>query len=609
MRLLLIVLSALALNFSQAFAGSLEMKGFERIPVQHEGRIKPLDTMARVLLRQFSGKESLGALSASDWMAETLFDPLGAANRPVFLIRNAGLRHRLGIPEHPDSLYSYAELTRGLGRTVEEAARLNERQRQGLNMDERELLRIHENALLYTQILRSFSLLLPLDIELPRRWDAPHRKTLTYLDLRKIERDVEEESRRIVQKKGDDLSKFTPEEQRIVTLSYQLNLLGGGAANNRLLRLIPDPWGESGEWLAPWALLQEGKGAPETAQLLDLWKKLAAAWDEQNPQTWNDLCKEIFFRQKKLSPGQVREDRIALELLLNRTAPFLFSSVLYALSLAGGLLFLVSRTPVWRKFALLMLIFGVTLHGSGIAARVILLERPPVGTLFESMLFVGAAAALFGLLLERLMKNGSGILTGSLAGLLIGILSQSFSENESLKLLPAVLDTRFWLATHVVCITLGYSWCIATAIFAHLALLGREETADRQQRVVHLLALLALLFTASGTILGGIWADQSWGRFWGWDPKENGALLIVLWLIWLLHGKVSGHLDHIWMLAGYAFLSVIVAFAWIGVNLLGVGLHSYGFTEGVMTGLFTFTAFELLLIGSLVYRAKRSHAT
>ncbi|MGB1077004.1 MAG: cytochrome c biogenesis protein CcsA, partial [Bdellovibrionales bacterium] len=101
---------------------------------------------------------------------------------------------------------------------------------------------------------------------------------------------------------------------------------------------------------------------------------------------------------------------------------------------------------------------------------------------------------------------------------------------------------------------------------------------------------------------GGVWADQSWGRFWGWDPKENGALLIVLWLVWLIHGKMSGHVKHVYYLAGLSFLSVIVALSWFGVNLLSVGLHSYGFIEGIALGLFTFCFVEILVLSGLVYR-------
>jgi hypothetical protein len=94
-------------------------------------------------------------------------------------------------------------------------------------------------------------------------------------------------------------------------------------------------------------------------------------------------------------------------------------------------------------------------------------------------------------------------------------------------------------------------------------------------------------------------ADQSWGRFWGWDPKENGALLIVLWLIWIQHGRIAGRLSRFAFLAAVAFLNVIVAIAWFGVNLLGIGLHSYGFITGIALALALFCAGEILLIAIL----------
>ena len=107
-------------------------------------------------------------------------------------------------------------------------------------------------------------------------------------------------------------------------------------------------------------------------------------------------------------------------------------------------------------------------------------------------------------------------------------------------------------------------------------------------------SLFALFFSLFGTILGGIWADQSWGRFWGWDPKENGAMLIVLWLLWLLHGLISKHIGQLGFAFGMVITNIIVALAWFGVNLLGVGLHSYGFTENILSNLMIFCGAELI---------------
>src|SRR5690606_16005497 len=100
-----------------------------------------------------------------------------------------------------------------------------------------------------------------------------------------------------------------------------------------------------------------------------------------------------------------------------------------------------------------------------------------------------------------------------------------------------------------------------------------------------------------------------WGRFWGWDPKENGALLIVLWLIWLLHGRIAGQMNRDAYMAGMAGLTVVVALSWFGVNLLSTGLHSYGFIDGVAGALAAFCATEIALIGALWYKAAAREKT
>ena len=100
-----------------------------------------------------------------------------------------------------------------------------------------------------------------------------------------------------------------------------------------------------------------------------------------------------------------------------------------------------------------------------------------------------------------------------------------------------------------------------------------------------------------GTVLGGLWADDSWGRFWGWDPKENGALMIVIWNAIILHAKWCGMARQKGLVALAIFGNVITAWSWFGVNLLGVGLHSYGFTDSGQFYLMMFSGFNLLLMG------------
>jgi ABC-type transport system involved in cytochrome c biogenesis permease subunit len=165
-------------------------------------------------------------------------------------------------------------------------------------------------------------------------------------------------------------------------------------------------------------------------------------------------------------------------------------------------------------------------------------------------------------------------------------------DGDTLGMLVAVLNSNFWLATHVTTITIGYGVSLVAGLMAHLYLIFSIVNPDKEKlnkifNNTYGLTLMALFFTLFGTILGGIWADQSWGRFWGWDPKENGALLIVLWHLMMLHLRISGMVQQLGYAFGVSLVNIVVAIAWFGVNLLNVGLHSYGFTDNVETTILT----------------------
>jgi ABC-type transport system involved in cytochrome c biogenesis permease subunit len=153
-----------------------------------------------------------------------------------------------------------------------------------------------------------------------------------------------------------------------------------------------------------------------------------------------------------------------------------------------------------------------------------------------------------------------------------------------------VLDTNFWLATHVTTVTFGYA---ATFVAGGIALLycglGICTTTLRGPGLKTVSGMLygticfATLLSFVGTVLGGIWADQSWGRFWGWDPKENGALLIVAWNALILHARWAGLVKA----RGVAVLAIagiaVTMWSWFGTNQLGIGLHAYGFNNTLAT--------------------------
>jgi cytochrome c biogenesis factor len=177
-------------------------------------------------------------------------------------------------------------------------------------------------------------------------------------------------------------------------------------------------------------------------------------------------------------------------------------------------------------------------------------------------------------------------------------------DGDTMKLLQAVLDTNIWLATHVVIITLGYaSMFLAGSLATKYVLRGvltknlSPQSAKRFNQMVYGIICFATLFSFVGTVLGGIWADQSWGRFWGWDPKENGALIIVLWCAVILHARWGGMIRERGLMALAIFGNIVTAYSWFGVNMLGVGLHSYGFMDQAFKWLVGYIIVQIVLIG------------
>ncbi len=585
-----------------ALAAPLDMENFRKIPVLHEGRIKPIDSFARISLKFLSESEKTETQSAVEFLAQTLFDPATAVNNPVFKIADGNLRHRLKLEERKKPLYSFTELLPGLKSTNSSIRVLIQKNKVDLNKDDKALLDIYDKAGFYVSILRSFSLTLPLDISLPEKYSSLQKKELSYIDLARLQQDLSSDVKNITAKKGEDLSRYDEDERKTALLSFQLDVISAGAQGNSAFKIIPPQWqSDNSDWHAPWEVLQKGEGSPESAKILSIWRNMGDAYLEGDNQKFLAESGNAFSEVK----ANISISKIEAELIQNSFPPFKISTGLYMLGFIFSLGFIALPRKLIYIAAAAALFTGIVVHSVGIGLRVWLLERPPVGTLYESMIFVSLITVAISLCAEKVLKNNIGLLVGSFSGLLIGLLSFSFAgEGDTMTMLGAVLNTNFWLATHVLCITMGYGWCLLTSVFAHLALLPQSISSRlrlaQTNLTLSLLAIFSLLFTAIGTILGGIWADQSWGRFWGWDPKENGALLIVLWLIWLMHGKLGFQLSRAQYLAGLSFLSVIVAISWVGVNLLGVGLHSYGFADGYFYGLSAFTILEILLIGCLL---------
>ncbi len=266
-----------------------------------------------------------------------------------------------------------------------------------------------------------------------------------------------------------------------------------------------------------------------------------------------------------------------------------------------------------RNTSLFLLVLAFLLHTAALILRMWISGRPPVTNLYSSAIFIGWGVVLGSFFIELLLKRGIGNLIGASVGAATLVIAHYLArdEGDTLGVMQAVLDTTFWLATHVVCITLGYvatlvGGCMGIAYCVMAVLKPRDAGINPSDKptdefklfgkMVYGVVCFAIFFSLVGTVLGGLWADDSWGRFWGWDPKENGAMMIVLWNAIILHAR-WGRLVRDYGTAVLAIVgNIVTAWSWFGVNELKAGLHSYGFTEGRLLAMVGFMAIQLALV-------------
>ena len=497
------------------------------IPLQDEGRIKPLDTFARNHLLAFYGKRSIKELDmgATDWIINLILNPENGRDQKIFNIRNPEVASSLFLDWTNEHKYSFNQITPGLSEQSSMLEMIDQKDASDRTVYEKQLYEISRNILRFEEI--------------------------SYLKA----------------------LKFIP------------------PSNNS----------ESGEWLSPFDFILKGIPANENQEAILNSLQMYLA----NRLAGNDLEMSSALNRYEMALStfqgiNVKVDNLKKETWMNKVNLFYISLGLYLLSFIFLSISWMIKPILLNRVAYLLLISGTVIHGYGIFLRMQIMERPPVTTLYESVIFVSLIIMALAVLLEYFRKDGLGIFVGSVSGSVLHYVGFSYAaDGDTLGMLVAVLNSNFWLATHVTTITIGYGASLMAGCVGHLYLIQEirgVNSASLKSIFNNLfgITLLALFFTLFGTILGGIWADQSWGRFWGWDPKENGALLIVLWQLMMIHMRLSGLAKPKEFALGMALNNIIVALAWFGVNLLQVGLHSYGFDDGVARNLFMFIGFEII---------------
>jgi ABC-type transport system involved in cytochrome c biogenesis permease subunit len=408
----------------------------------------------------------------------------------------------------------------------------------------------------------------------------------------------------------DPEARLQPLESEILSLYETLSMIAG-IASGEAIRISEQGADETGAWLPISGL--DRLGTPEGRQAREALGGLVAAYAGGDRLASLSSAREFAKAAARLSPAADRE-ALAREVSYNGLKPFRWAWVLLLLGSLLLLSSLVAAPRVLGASGFALVIAGFLLNGYGMLLRTLISGRAPVTNMYESVVFVAWGAVAVALVFEAFSRVRWVAACAALLGSVCLVLADNLPILDgSIEPLVPVLRDNMWLTLHVLTIMLGYAAYLLAAGLAHLSLglfafaPGRAGLIRTLSSFLYRSLQVGTLFLAIGTLLGGVWASYSWGRFWGWDPKETWALIALLGYLAILHGRFAGWFKDFGMAVGSIGGFLLVMMAWYGVNyVLGTGLHSYGFGAGGGGYAALFVLVEAALVGfaTLRYRGR-----
>ncbi len=536
---------ALAIFLSAAFAtfflnilsAPSAHAGLGDLPVQDDGRIKPYDTFAREMLNLMWGHETYKERKASDVVFSWMLIPEEWDNTKFVLVRHNGLREALGL-DHERLYYSPNELITNSHLSIMMQDLKNKREAQEKLDPFYQSLQTLENQLSAYQSLRVGHGVRVVPVD---------AKTARWLDIADL--------------KDADKMRF----QSITTAFVSMA-----------------------------AASAKGDHASEASSADNLDKAV------------NNF---VAFAQERFG-DYAGSTRIRAETAYNHLQPFRFAWILYFLALCFFSFAYFGTRPYWGKIGWGFTAGAALFHATGFLFRIYILERPPVSNMFETVVWVAWGTVLLATVLYRFSRSAIIPVAATLVATLSLILCDVSSSvlDSSLMLLQPVLRDNFWLMTHVIIIVSSYAAFFLAFFLGDIVLFyfWRDEKKHAQKiqegaQAIYRSVQVGVVLLASGIILGGVWADYSWGRFWGWDPKETWAFIALLGYVLVLHGRIAGWLRHFGLAAAAVISFSLVIMSWYGVNfVLGAGLHTYGFGAGGVEYVAGFVAAHLLFAAFVI---------
>ena len=605
-----------------------DIYGFGKLPVLLDGRIQPIDSTARnamqVIRHKSTGRYArnggeVETIPAIEWLLELAAKPAVARTRPVFRIDNEETKDNLRLSKD-EKHFSVNDITAGnnFERLARESGRIRSKESSLRTPYEKSLKAVADSLLIYQRLAKSFRPQNSVDFGS----ELTQFETIFPIGMAAVrahETNAEHNE--------DDHQQFSGLIETLIDPSIR-----DGDRSGVMFwpRVIPPGKGSKASWQSLSANIFHS--ITNSAAANSNWKiefdtatksyaGMVSAYAKGDAAGFNSTLADYHDVLKK-NGHSTALSKTGKEFAFNNFDPFYTCEILYVLAflLACGGWLTLAKWPNQTSYYLIAL--AAVIHTSGLIFRMWLEGRPPVTNLYSAAVFVGWGAVILGLILERIYRDGIGNVVASSVGFVTLLVAGGLSlSGDTMEMLQAVLDTNFWLATHVVIITIGYSATFVAGFLAIVYVLrdfvANKVPFDKTNRssltkMIYGIVCFATLFSFVGTVLGGIWADQSWGRFWGWDPKENGALMIVIWNAAILHARWGGLIRERGLVAMAIFGNAVTAWSFFGTNMLGIGLHSYGFMDKAFAWLMVFVCIQIvvmtggLMLGTLGQAGKPS---
>jgi ABC-type transport system involved in cytochrome c biogenesis permease subunit len=639
--------------------GEMKIYDFAKLPLAYQGRIKPYDTLALNTLQLISGRQELVIIGkdgkkkyqpAIVWLLDVISGSDQAKDYQVFRVENLDLLDALGLEHRPQHWrYSLRELQKKPGelhRQIKMASAVDDDQR---TLFQKKVIELARRQRQYMQVRFAFETS-PVPKDLQELIDVTSdgtleekKKMVERLQSPQVPKDLkslvdlvydasDEEKAEVIKKVESTpglAEKFSAAISERLRAADEERSRGLREAIVRMLREDEAPCAvPPTEATVDWKPLYEAENSGRAADGQKLavnpaarvLRKLLDAYAAGNVAEFNqllDVYRGMMGSYEASLAGKATEikaakseilsqPKIDFEVFYNKFSPFYFAAILYFCAFVLGTFSWIGWSEPLRRASIWLIAGTLVLHTFALVARMYISGRPPITNLYSTAIFIGWGGVILAMLFELIYRLGLGNIVASTIGFLTLLVAHFLSlDGDTFIVLQAVLDTQFWLATHVVSINMGYAatytvglWGAIYILFAHVFPVLDQQKRHKLLRMLYGTLCFAIFFSFVGTVLGGLWGDDSWGRFWGWDPKENGALMIVLWNALVLHARWGGMVKGRGLATLAVVGNIVTTWSYFGVNMLGEGLHAYGGSDrSTAMWLLGFAASQLALAG------------